>query len=95
MNAFIDFIMGPMVWISMFVFFGGSAYRIYKIYDQVKKKESFIFSFFSLKYGFRSIFAWLMGRIRLARARPSQVPNLNGGRCGLIKTGSLKPACSA
>ncbi len=60
MNAFIEFIMGPMVWISFLVFFCGVVYRFYEILSLVRKKESFIFSYMSAIYSLRSIVAWLI-----------------------------------
>ncbi len=60
MNAFIDFIMGPMVWISVLVFLVGLAFKFFRIYAQMKQKENFVFSYLSLKYSLRSIGAWLI-----------------------------------
>ncbi len=59
MHAFINFIMGPMVWISFLIFFVGVVFRLYNMYRLVDKTENFIFSYMSLKYSLRSIFAWL------------------------------------
>ena len=59
MHSFINFIMGPMVWISFSIFFVGVIFRIYQVIRMVNEKEKFIFTYFSFKYGFRSIFAWL------------------------------------
>jgi nitrate reductase gamma subunit len=59
-NDFIQFIMGPMVWISFLIFFIGTVFRMYKLISMVNEKESFIFSSMSIKYGFRSIIAWLI-----------------------------------
>lgn len=60
MNAFIDFIMGPMVWISALVFLFGLMFKLVRIIQEIKEKESFIFSYMSLKYSLRSIGAWLI-----------------------------------
>ncbi|MCK5311501.1 MAG: nitrate reductase [Desulfobacteraceae bacterium] len=59
MHPFIDFILGPMVWISFLIFFIGVIFRLYKMFKLVDKTEKFIFSYMSFKYSFRSIFAWL------------------------------------
>ena len=59
MHPFIDFIMGPMVWISFLIFFIGVTFRLYKMFVLVNQTEKFIFSYMSLKYSLRSIFAWL------------------------------------
>lgn len=60
MNAFIDFITGPMVWISFAVFCIGTAFKVYTYFMLVADKERFIFRYLSFKYFFRSIFAWLV-----------------------------------
>jgi len=51
--------MGPMVWISFSLLFIGIIFRLYKMLKLTNEKEKFIFTYFSVKYGFRSIFAWL------------------------------------
>lgn len=60
MNGFIDFIMGPMVWISFLVFFGGLAWKVTRIIREVREKESYIFSYVTLFHSLRSIGAWLI-----------------------------------
>ncbi len=60
MNAFIDFIMGPMVWISVFFFIGGIVFKLYRIIREAKEKEAFMFSYLSLFHSLRSIGAWLI-----------------------------------
>ncbi len=59
MHNFINFIMGPMVWISFLIFFIGVIFRLYKMVRLLNKTEKFIYSYMSLKYSLRSIFAWL------------------------------------
>jgi len=59
MHAFINFIMGPMVWISFLIFFAGVLYRLVQMFSLINKSEKFIYHYMSLKYSFRSIFAWL------------------------------------
>lgn len=60
MHSFIQFIMGPMVWISFLIFFIGVVYRFFHVVKLVEGKENFIYTYLSLKYSFRSIFAWLI-----------------------------------
>jgi len=59
MHSFIHFIMGPMVWISFLIFFFGVIFRFFKLIKLINEKEIFIYTYLSLKYSFRSIFAWL------------------------------------
>ncbi len=71
MHPFIDFIMGPMVWISFLIFFIGVTFRLYKMFVLINKTEKFIFSYMSLKYSLRSIFAWLIPFLPVStRKRP-------------------------
>ncbi|WP_320040322.1 TmcC family electron transfer complex membrane anchor subunit [uncultured Desulfobacter sp.] len=60
MNAFIDFIMGPMVWISFFIFIGGLGFRVAGFIREVKHKEPYIFSYMTVFHSLRSIGAWLI-----------------------------------
>ncbi|NOX32845.1 MAG: nitrate reductase [Deltaproteobacteria bacterium] len=60
MHSFIHFIMGPMVWISFMIFFFGVIFRFLKMFKLINEKEIFIYTYMSLKYSFRSIFAWLI-----------------------------------
>lgn len=59
MHTFIDFIMGPMVVISFVIFLAGVVIRLIWTFALINKTEKFVFSYFSLKYSLRSIFAWL------------------------------------
>lgn len=60
MNAFIDFIMGPMVWISVLIFVLGLVFKFVTIYTGIKEKESFVFTYLTWSYSLRSIGAWLI-----------------------------------
>lgn len=60
MNGFINFIMGPMVWISFLIFVFGVLYNIIRVIVAAKAKEPFVFEYMQLKYSLRSIGAWLI-----------------------------------
>ncbi len=60
MNAFIDFIMGPMVWISFLVCFGGLGWKFATVLRELKEKESYVFSYLTFYHSFRSIGAWMI-----------------------------------
>lgn len=60
MNAFIDFIMGPMVWVAFLIFILGLIFKIVIIIKDVNERESFVYSYLTLKHSLRSIFAWLI-----------------------------------
>jgi nitrate reductase gamma subunit len=53
------FITGPLAWAAFILFLGGSLYRLVAMFILVTKKESFIFSYMSFKYGMRSILRWI------------------------------------
>lgn len=59
MHSFIEFIMGPMVWISFGICIVGIFSRLILIIRQTREKENFIFSYLSFKHSMRSILAWL------------------------------------
>ncbi len=60
MHAFINFIMGPMVWISFLIFFTGIAVRLFMLIRHVNRTEKFIYRYISVKYSFRSLLAWII-----------------------------------
>jgi nitrate reductase gamma subunit len=60
MNAFIAFIMGPMVWIAFLIFILGLIFKLVVFIKDVNARESYVYSYLSLKYSLRSIMAWLI-----------------------------------
>jgi nitrate reductase gamma subunit len=58
MHSLYNFVSGPLVWLAFIIFIGGSIYRLIKLISLVHKKEPFIYSYMSLKYGLRSILRW-------------------------------------
>lgn len=60
MFDFYNFLIGPMALGALVIFFGGSLYKIIKMVYLVKKRESFIFTYMSWKYGLRSILHWII-----------------------------------
>jgi nitrate reductase gamma subunit len=50
---------GPLVWLAFIVFIGGSLFRLIRLLLLVHRKESFIYSYMSLKFSLRSILHWL------------------------------------
>lgn len=60
MHSFIQFITGPMVWISIAICFAGIVLRLVVIYRQTREKENFMFTYLSFKYSLRSMLAWLV-----------------------------------
>jgi nitrate reductase gamma subunit len=59
MHDVYQFISGPMVWISLIVFVGGTVCQLMRLILLVNRKEKFIFSYMSWKYSFRSILHWI------------------------------------
>ena len=59
MHDIYQFVSGPMVWISLFVFLGGSVYQLMRLILLVNRKEKFIFTYMSWKYSMRSILHWI------------------------------------
>jgi nitrate reductase gamma subunit len=71
MNAFIDFIMGPMVWISAMIFILGLLAKFIFIIKEVREKEQYLFSYITVRHSLRSICAWLIPFFpRSTRLRP-------------------------
>ncbi len=53
-----NFVRGPLVWIAVLVFIGGSIYRIREMV-LLAKKEKVVFPYISLKLSLRSILHWV------------------------------------
>ncbi|MGE5256524.1 MAG: TmcC family electron transfer complex membrane anchor subunit [Hyphomicrobiales bacterium] len=51
---------GPLAWAAFIVFIGGSLFRLIHLMTLVHRKEKFIYTYVSLKYGLRSILHWLV-----------------------------------
>lgn len=60
MNAFYNFVTGPLAWAAFAVFIGGSAYRLWSMIQLAKQKEASFISYMSLPHALRSIFRWLI-----------------------------------
>ena len=58
MHSLYNIVSGPLAWLAFIIFIGGSIYRLISLIVLVHKKEPFIFSYMSLKYGLRSILRW-------------------------------------
>lgn len=59
-NAIYNFASGPMVWVTFIVFVAGSAYRLWKMFSLINKKERYIYSYMSLSHSLRSILHWII-----------------------------------
>lgn len=57
--AVYKFVRGPLVWVALLIFLGGSAYRIYSMISMAKK-ERVVLPYMSLKYSLRSILHWII-----------------------------------
>jgi nitrate reductase gamma subunit len=60
MHHIYQILSGPLLWITFGIFVFGSLYRIGSMILLVNRKEKFIFSFMSWKYGLRSICHWIV-----------------------------------
>lgn len=60
MHTFYTFITGPLLWLSIILFFTGSLIRVISLLVLTIKKERFLFSFLSIKYALRSMSHWIV-----------------------------------
>jgi len=58
MHSLYEFVSGPLAWLAFILFFGGCLYRLTSLLVLVHRKEKFIYTYMSLKYGLRSILRW-------------------------------------
>lgn len=50
---------GPLAWLTLFVFVFGSTAKLVRMHQLAKEKDGAFWSFMNLKYGLRSIAAWM------------------------------------
>lgn len=60
MNALYQFVSGPLAWASFALFLGGSAWRLYSLVTVSRKKDVYVFEYFSLPHALRSIWHWVV-----------------------------------
>ena len=53
-----QFVSGPLAWSAFLIFIGGCLYRLINLLVLVHRKEKFIYSYMSWRYGLRSILRW-------------------------------------
>lgn len=53
------FSIGPLAWLSFFVFVSGGIWRLLSLYSLAKRKDGPFLSYMSLSYGLRSILHWM------------------------------------
>ena len=58
MHDIYQFVSGPLAWSAFIIFIGGCLFRLINLLVLVHRKERFIYSYMSLKYGLRSILRW-------------------------------------
>jgi nitrate reductase gamma subunit len=58
MHAFYDFVVGPLLWISVLVFLGGSAYKVWSWFRR-SKKDPFVRKYWSWEHVLKSWRHWL------------------------------------
>ena len=59
MHNLYSFITGPLAWVAFLLFICGSLYRLIRMIVLINKKEKFLISYMSWKYGLRSIMHWI------------------------------------
>lgn len=60
MHTLYAYITGPLLWLSVILFFTGSLIRVISLLVLTIKKERFLFSFLSIKYALRSMSHWIV-----------------------------------
>lgn len=71
MHGLYNFVRGPLAWVAFILFFGGILYRLISMLLLARKKDNVVFEYFSLYYGLRSIFHWIIPFAnRNSRERP-------------------------
>ncbi|NJB69522.1 nitrate reductase gamma subunit [Desulfobaculum xiamenense] len=59
MQSLYNFVSGPLVWVAFIVFIGGSVWRLASLLSLAKKKDTYVFEYWSWSHVFSSIGHWL------------------------------------
>ena len=60
MHAIYNIVSGPLAWAAFILFFGGIIFQIVSRAMTAKKKDPFVYEYWSLKYALRSIIHWIV-----------------------------------
>ncbi|MBF0102315.1 MAG: nitrate reductase [Desulfobacterales bacterium] len=60
MHLIYNFVAGPLLWLTVIVFFGGSIYRILSILKMAHQKDIAVYAYFNPFYALRSVFHWII-----------------------------------
>lgn len=60
MHALFNFVSGPLVWVAVGLFVGGSLYRLISMFALARKKDPMVISYMSPYYALRSIVHWIV-----------------------------------
>lgn len=60
MNSLYQFVSGPLAWASFALFIGGSAWRLFSLARLARKKDVYVYEYFSLACALRSIGHWIV-----------------------------------
>lgn len=58
MHTLYDLTTGPLLWLAIIVFIGGSIYKLVSAYQEAKKKDVFVVEYWSWTHVFRSFAHW-------------------------------------
>ena len=71
MHGLYNFVSGPLVWVAVILFLGGTLYRLITRIIMVNKSDYVVTEYFSFYYGLRSILHWIIPFAnRNSRERP-------------------------
>jgi len=60
MHTIYNLVTGPLVWVSLIIFFGGLIGKFVYLTNLAKNKDPFVFNYLSFKHALRSIFIWFV-----------------------------------
>ncbi|MBU1001076.1 MAG: respiratory nitrate reductase subunit gamma [Proteobacteria bacterium] len=60
MHAFYNLVSGPLVWVAAAIFLGGSFWKVYSLLSGTKKKDGYVFEYWSWGDAIKSYIHWLL-----------------------------------
>jgi len=60
MHTIYNLVTGPLLWLTVIIFFGGCAYKLFAMAKLAKQKDNVVFDYMHPYYALRSIMHWLV-----------------------------------
>ncbi len=60
MHTLYNIVSGPLAWAAFIIFIGGSIYKVVSMTALARKKDAFVYEYWSTSHALRSVFHWII-----------------------------------